>query len=61
MLSLYYKIWIDCIVRGRSQENNKKNWKVMSILFMTLAMSFNLIVFIISFRKICSKKRFLYN
>ena len=43
MLSLYYKIWVDCILRARLQTKNKENWKVVTMIFMTLAMATNFI------------------
>lgn len=46
MLRLYYIVWVDCIKRGISQDANKKNWKIASIIFMTMAMAFNFVLFI---------------
>lgn len=43
MLSLYYKLWVDCIVRIRQQPENKHNWHTKAMTFMTLAMSANFI------------------
>lgn len=30
-MKIYYKIWVDCIVRMRSQESNKDTWREKSI------------------------------
>jgi hypothetical protein len=43
MLGVYYRIWVDCIKRARLQPANKQNWKVMSMIFMTIAMAFNFV------------------
>lgn len=43
-MNIYYKLWVDCISRARSLPKNKYNWKFNSLLFMTLAMSFNLLI-----------------
>lgn len=49
MLGLYYRIWVDCIVRAKQQPQNKKNWPQVTILIMSMCMSFNflLIMFIL--------------
>ena len=44
-MDIYYKIWVDCMVRIRSQEKNKHNWQEKSIIVMTIAMTFNFILF----------------
>jgi len=41
-MGLYYRIWVDFIVRLRSKEINKNNWKSKSLIFMTISMTFNL-------------------
>ncbi|TXF79321.1 hypothetical protein [Chryseobacterium sp.] len=43
-MKLYYTIWVDCILRIKSQSQNRENWKFLSILFMGIAMSLNFIV-----------------
>lgn len=30
MLNLYYRIWVDCIIRARKQPKNRYNWQSMS-------------------------------
>lgn len=44
MLHLYYKIWVDCIVRMKLQPENKQNWLLKTMIFMTLSMSANFIL-----------------
>ena len=44
-MKLYYRIWVDCIVKLLSKESNKDNWKLKSILTMSIAMTFNLVLF----------------
>jgi hypothetical protein len=38
-MRLFYLIWVDCIVRLRSQPANKNTWKYLSMTFMTIAMA----------------------
>jgi len=51
MLEFYYRIWVDCIVRGRSQPGNRENWKIKSLILMTTAMTFNLALLMIIIQK----------
>lgn len=44
-MNLYYKIWVDCILKARSQPQNKSNWKLFTMIFMSMAMAINLAVF----------------
>jgi hypothetical protein len=44
MLELYYRIWVDCIKRGKLRPENRQNWKFKSMVFMTLSMTANLIL-----------------
>lgn len=41
MLGLYYRIWVDVIVRARAQPANQSNWPIGCMVFMTLSMFFN--------------------
>jgi hypothetical protein len=41
MLGIYYRIWVDCIKRGKSQPPNKYNWPIASMIFMSSAMVLN--------------------
>jgi len=43
-MGLYYRIWVDFIIRLRSREANKNNWQLTSILAMSIAMAFNFIL-----------------
>lgn len=43
-MGIYYRIWVDSIIRLRSIETNKDNWKIKGMISMSLAMTFNLIL-----------------
>lgn len=45
MMNLYYKIWVDCILKAQSQPNNKNNWKFFTMVFMSMPMAINIAVF----------------
>jgi hypothetical protein len=51
MLGVYYRIWVDCIRRARSQPANKKNWLWGSMLIMTTAMAFNFTLVMVVFQQ----------
>ncbi len=40
-MKLYYRIWVDCITRLRSREGNKDDWQIISLMAMSIAMTFN--------------------
>jgi hypothetical protein len=40
-MNIYYKIWVDCIVKARSIPTNKNNWKRFTMALMTAAMAIN--------------------
>ena len=44
MLGLYYRIWTDCIQRLKLQPANKLNWPIKSMVIMSMAMTFNLVL-----------------
>ena len=44
-MGLYYRIWVDYITRLRSREENKNNWQLKSMIFMSIAMTFNFVLF----------------
>ncbi len=44
MIGLYYRIWVDCIRRARRQPDNRQNWQIGCMIFMTLPMAFNFIL-----------------
>jgi len=31
-MKLYYEIWVDCIQRARAQAQNKKDWKIYTMV-----------------------------
>jgi len=41
IMNIFYKIWVDCLVRMKSQEKNKDDWKMWSMIAMTSAMTCN--------------------
>ncbi|MDD2797217.1 MAG: hypothetical protein PHV20_01350 [Bacteroidales bacterium] len=49
-MKIYYELWTDCITKARSLPKNKSDWKVNTLLFISMAMALNLvlILFIIS-------------
>ena len=46
-MSLYYKIWSDCITRLRSLPKNQENWQLKSMIIMSTSMTFNLILLMV--------------
>jgi hypothetical protein len=46
-MKIYYKVWVDCILRLKSIESNKDNWKSKSMILMSIVMAFNLILIMI--------------
>ncbi len=42
MIGLYYRIWVDGMARAKSLPANKNNWKLGTMLLMSLAMMMNL-------------------
>jgi hypothetical protein len=40
-MKIYYKIWVDLIVKARSIPANKNNWKRFTMIFMSMAMALN--------------------
>lgn len=43
-MKLYYLIWVDFIIRDQSQPANKNNWRVMTLVYMTLIMAVDLLL-----------------
>lgn len=39
---MYYRIWVDCILKAKSIPRNRNNWKVITIIFMSMTMTLNL-------------------
>jgi hypothetical protein len=50
-MNIYYKIWVDCILRLRAQKQNKETWMEKSMFSMTTAMSINFIFFMALFER----------
>ena len=50
-MSIYYRIWVDCITRLKSREANKDNWQAKSMVIMSTAMVFNLVLLMIILQK----------
>ena len=44
-MNIYYKIWVDCIVRLKSLPRNKDNWELKSMILMSVGMTFNFALF----------------
>lgn len=44
MIKFYYKIWVDTIIRIKSQPKNNENWKLLSMVYISMAMALNLII-----------------
>jgi hypothetical protein len=38
-MRLYYMIWVDFILRAKSQPSNKNNWQIMTMMFMSIIMA----------------------
>lgn len=50
-MRIYYRIWVDCITRLRSQNTNSNNWQIKSMIMMSTAMVFNLVLVMIIVQK----------
>jgi len=46
-MGLYYRIWVDCITRLRSLETSKNNWQIKSMIIISIAMTLNLVLFMV--------------
>jgi len=44
-MNLYYKIWVDSIIRLKSLPRNKENWQLKGMIMMSTAMTFNFALF----------------
>ena len=42
-MKLYYLIWVDFIIRAKSQPANQNNWHVMTLVYMTVIMAVDLL------------------
>lgn len=45
MIKLYYKIFVSCITTIQNSRLSKDIWKVMSLFYMTISMSLNVLFF----------------
>jgi hypothetical protein len=43
-MRLYYLIWVDLIVKAKSQPANKSNWPLMTMIFMTVTMALDFLI-----------------
>ena len=60
MRNLYYKIWVDGIIKLRSIPANKGLWQFYAMTFISIAMALNLILVMTIFEKYILKHTF-YN
>jgi hypothetical protein len=51
MGNLYYLVWVDCITSGMKNPENNGKWKVMAMIFMTVAMTSNLLLLLTILQK----------
>lgn len=58
MKNLYYLIWVDCIKRFKAQPENRHTWQSATMLYMTIAMSFNFIFLMTILEKHVFKNHF---
>ena len=45
-MKLYYKIWVDTLVKIKAQPQNERRWKTLSFVFISMAMAMNFITVI---------------
>lgn len=50
-MGLYYRIWVDVIQRAKSRPENRENWPMGTMIFMTISMSLNLSLFMTILQK----------
>lgn len=58
MIGLYYRIWVDCIKRAKSQPNTRRDWAVGSMIFMSIAMTSNFALFMAILQRHVIKRYF---
>ena len=51
MIGLYYRIWVDAIKRAKSLPENRENWPLGTMIFMTVSMTMNLSLILIIIEK----------
>lgn len=47
-MNIYYNIWADCISKAKSLPKNKNDWKIYTLIFMSMSMALNLVVLLFS-------------
>lgn len=60
MLELYYRIWVDAIKRAKSRPENKENWPLGTMVFMSLSMTLNLLLIMTILQKHILNKYFYH-
>ncbi len=50
-MGLYYRIWVDCIIRLKLIDSKKTDWKLKSMITMSIAMVFNLVLVLVILQK----------
>ncbi|MXN92273.1 hypothetical protein GR160_13670 [Flavobacterium sp. Sd200] len=45
MFNIYYKIWVDGLLKMKSLPKNKGMWKLYGMTFMSMAMALNIMLF----------------
>jgi hypothetical protein len=50
-MGLYYRIWVDLIKRLISREGNNNNWQSFSMIAMSIAMTFNFVLLMVTIQK----------
>lgn len=51
MGNLFYLVWVDCITSGMKNPKNNGKWKEMAMIFMTIAMTSNLLLLLTILQK----------
>lgn len=57
-MKLYYKIWVDCILRARSLPQNQGTWKLLTMSFMSMAMAIKFMVLVAILERYILKTNF---
>jgi len=52
IMGLYYRIWVDSIMRLLSKEASRKNWQLKSIATISVAMTFNFVLLMTIIQKV---------
>lgn len=55
MLSIYYKIWVDAIVFERTKNGDRRNWKIYTLVPISLFQGLNLLTIILFIESITKK------